>query len=67
MSKHKGLSVGIEVCKALGLDPENVHSVHINLDAGNVADIEIKRFLVTSEIGPILEVLKKYEIKPKND
>jgi len=67
MSKLLGNKVGEEVCEALGLPSYNVASVDMFFHAGEVARIEIVRYLDSTEKDKLLKVLDKYEItKEKN-
>lgn len=67
MSRLLGNKVGEEVCRVLGLDSSNVAKVDILLHAGNVAKIELTRFIESAELEGIIEVLEKYEITKVKD
>ena len=68
MSRLLGNKVGEEICKVLGLDSSNIAKMDIFLRAQSVARVEITRFIESSEIEGIKEVLEKYEItKVKDD
>ena len=68
MARLLGNKVGEEVCKVLGLDSSNIAKVDILLHADSVGRIEITRFLESTELEGIKEVLEKYEItKVKDD
>jgi hypothetical protein len=67
MSKLLGNKVGEEVCKALGLSSYNVASVDMFFHAGEVARIEVTRYLDSTEKGSLLKVLDKYEITKAKD
>jgi len=62
MSKLLGNKVGEEVCKVLGIDSSNIAKVDILLRANDVARVEITRFLESTEVDQLKEVLEKYEI-----
>ncbi len=68
MSKLLGNRVGVDVCKALNLDPSNVAKLRILLDVSNAAQVEITRYLTSSEVGQLVEVFERYEVtKVKDD
>ena len=67
MSKLSGAEVGKEVCKILGLNPNNVAKVDILLRAGEAGRIEIIRYIDSTEKGRLLEILEKYEITKEKD
>jgi len=67
MSRLIGHKVGEEVCKVLGLDPANIAKVAILFHAHDVARIEITRFIESTELEGIKEVLEKYEITKVKD
>ena len=67
MSKLLGNKVGEEICKVLGLNPDNITKVEILLCAGTAARVEIVRFIESGEVEGIKEVLEKYEITKMKD
>ncbi len=67
MSRLLGNKVGEEVCKVLGLDSNNIFKVEILLHAESVARVEITRFIESTELEGIKEVLEKYEITKVRD
>ena len=62
MSKILGNKAGQEICKVLGLDPTNITRVDILLRAQDVGRVEITRFIDSTELEGIKEVLEKYEV-----
>ena len=56
--------IGIAICNTLKLDPFKVRSIDIHLQANNIAEITIKRFMESDELGPIIEILEKYNLTP---
>jgi len=53
--------IGTEVCKAIGLDTENIKELNLYLKAGSVAYIEIIRYLDGKELPKVKRVLERYE------
>ena len=62
MARLLGSKIGEGVCKILGLDPSDIAKLDIRLRAGDVATIEITRYLQSEELVKIEGVLEKYEI-----
>jgi len=67
MSKLIGNKVGEEVCEVLGLPSYNVENVDMFFHAGEVARIEIIRYLDSTEKDSLLKVIEKYEITKVKD
>ena len=55
-----------EICSALGLDPRQIHSLHIILDE-SMPRIEIVMPLTSDKGGLLSNVLKSYAIVDKSE
>lgn len=66
MAKIRGDIVGKEICEALGMSHENVHSIILDFTAGAVATLTIERYLDTAEIKPVKIILEQYTLELKN-
>ena len=58
----KPLAVGAEVCKALGLNPQDVTKLVIDIGQ---TEVTVRTTSVLMDGDGISEVLREYELKPK--
>ena len=66
MSIIRGDQIGLEICQALGIDERQTRSINIDLTAGNVGEITIRRFMTDKDGERIFKILtERYEIVPK--
>lgn len=59
-----GNTLGIQVLEALGIDPNNVCAVQIDLACNQAATIQITRLIKDEEARQIVDHLSKYRIEP---
>lgn len=50
--------VGLELCKAFGISPENVYYLQVTCEVGNVANLTIGRHIYNSDIENIEDIKK---------
>ena len=60
-----GNVIGKEFCEALNIASDNVSEILINIKAGDVAHVVIKRFITGDESTLLREILEKYELHTK--
>ena len=66
MSKLRGDKVAQELCVAMGIDPQNIHSLQFVFEAGGVAHVIIERYLGGGEDEILRKILSEYDIVGKN-
>lgn len=55
---------GIDLCRAVGLDPKLVRSLTIDIEPGHVPMLRAEQYL-SPEVGQrVVAVMKRYEIHP---
>jgi hypothetical protein len=59
--------VGLALCNALDLDPHSISSITLHCDAGEIATVEIVRYLSRDEVGQIEELVSKFTLTAKPD
>jgi len=62
MSRLLGDKAGIEVCEALGIDSDNITDLTLCFHAGEVARVEVTRYIDSTERDVLLKILERYEI-----
>lgn len=60
-----GCELGVELCRVLKLDPKVTADITIISKPGDVARVEVKRFVTSDEARSIAEVLERYELSAK--
>ncbi len=60
-----GQKAGKDICEALGLDPAYITRLEIVLSVGHAAHVNVTRFLSTTEMGELREVLEHYTLLPE--
>ncbi len=57
--------MGAKICKALGLNPNDVYSLKLSFEVGNdSAEISVGQFLRNEQGAVILKILKDYKLIP---
>lgn len=60
-------TLGGPLCEALGLDADRVRSIDISLKAGELVEVRVAMWLQEGEVGPLLGVMKQYQLVPKTE
>ena len=58
-----GQKLGSEMCKALGIDPEDVYSLDIYLAHDTAATITVVRYITTEQGKELSSALEQYKIE----
>jgi len=65
MAEPVYVTVGIAICKALGIDPSTVKSLSLNVDSDSGVTLEIRGFVGdAASAPPIAMALQKFELCP---
>lgn len=67
MSFATGRDFGGELCKALGLEPDKVKRIQVDVEAGEVAIVRVWEFVPDKEAKCLVETCTKYELCPLKD
>lgn len=59
-----GQELGLELCRALGLDSNKVRGIKIEAEIGHAATIIVKTFMHDSEADGLKECIEKYNLVP---
>lgn len=60
--KHvMGRDIGMQLCNILGLDPNLVADIKLNLERCSVATVEVTRVLTRDEADALIQVVEQYE------
>lgn len=60
--KHvMGRDIGMQLCKILGLDPNLVADIRLNIERCSVATVEVTRVLTRDEADALVHVVEQYE------
>ena len=54
-----------EICKAIGLNPNNVSFLQITCDVGKAVSVRIERFIDSEEAGILGKVISNYTLTDK--
>lgn len=67
MSKYTGEYLNAEICRAIGIDPNQVDRVVVDCKVGDAARVTTEGFVESDDgkIDRLKRVLRHYEIKPK--
>lgn len=60
-------SISVQVCEALGLDPNAVLSIEMNFHAEYSPSIEVRMWVSVAGVRRLNPVLKRYKLVPKED
>ena len=55
------------MCKALGLNPAQVHRLTIEYTAGALATVTAHLFIITDQEGEVVELVKRFQEVPTNE
>jgi hypothetical protein len=58
---------GRHVCEALGFDSGRVKSINIGIETDGTVVTVIEQFVSVEEAGRIVEIMKQYDLVPKNE
>jgi hypothetical protein len=50
---------GARICKALGLEPAGIVSLSINVAAGDLVTVDVRRLVSAEEAGTILDAIEE--------
>ena len=62
MTKIRGDNEAQEICKALGLDPNNIMFLQITCEVGKAVSVKIERFVDSEEVGILRKVISNYTL-----
>ncbi len=62
-----GLDIGVEICKALGLEANRTKSVTIKIESNDIVRAEVVQYVYGEELNKVIEVLKKYHWEEDKD
>ena len=65
MAKHTGNSLGLRLCEILGIDSSQVRSLVVRCAAGELATVEVIRFVEDEVAGSIQTAFERYTVHPK--
>ncbi len=67
MARQHRLGLPTEICRALGLDPNETTSIVLKLLPGEPVTVEIVRIVTDAETGEISERLSQYQLVAKEE
>lgn len=56
-----GRDIGMQLCQILGLDPNLVGDIKLNLEPFSVATVEVTRVLTRDEADALVQVVEQYD------
>lgn len=56
-----GRDIGMQLCKILGLNPNLVADIKLNLDRCSVATVEVTRVLTSDEADALVQIVEQYD------
>jgi hypothetical protein len=65
MARLSGRQLGLELCKALNIEPDNIINIRLEAAVNDVAVVKITRAVTDAEIGMIAGKLEQYNLISK--
>jgi hypothetical protein len=62
-----GISVGVDLCRALEIDPVNVQRISVTVGAEDIVKVHILRLVTTSQAHAMKSVLESYTFRTVGD
>ena len=58
----RAATLGAEMCKALGIDPEDVIGITVTCRVDDVATVIVERIVTWGELGEVKQVFERYNL-----